>query len=112
MSRLAKQRTAPMHVTRPSLAGNNARKAPKAAAPSTVYPPGYFTELCVRDGWPHKGWKPSEPTAAEQLARERSMRGHLNSRAGVDSGKLTCVSLPGTPDTAAELVKKLRNWRH
>jgi hypothetical protein len=111
MSKLAKQPTAPLHVLRSSLAGNNARKRPAKATPSTQYPPGYFTALCVRDGWPYKGWQPSQRSEAEIAAQARSERSRISAQQGVDSGRLTCVNLPGTPDTAAELVKKLRNWR-
>jgi hypothetical protein len=106
----AKQAPKPAHVLRPSASGNG-RKAKPKALPSLTYPAGYFTALCVRDGWPYKGWKPSEPTAAEVQARKRSLGGHANSRAGVDAGKLRSIAVEGTPCTAPDIVQKLLNWR-
>lgn len=100
----------PLHVLRPSASGNGREARPKAA-PAVAYPPGYFTELCVRDGWPYKGWKPSEPTAQEREARKRSLAGHANGRAAVDAGRARSISLEGTPCTAPSIVQKLMNWR-
>lgn len=109
----AKQAPKPLHVLRPSADGNGrkgkGRKPP--AVPAADYPPGYFTALCVRDGWPYKGWKPSEPTAAEVHARKRSLAGHANGRAAVDAGRARSILLEGSPCTPPDIVQKLMNWR-
>lgn len=105
----SKQPVKPLHMLRPSAAGNGSRRKAQAPAVSD-YPPGYFTALCV-DGWPYKGWKPSEPTAQEREARKRSLAGHANGRAAVDAGRARSISLEGTPCTAPSIIQKLLNWR-
>lgn len=106
-------RTAPAHVLRPAApTGQQAkRSAAKAAATPTVYPPGYFTELCRKNNWPYAGWQPVGLSAAEELHLRRSAAGHANSRAAVDAGQLTSISLLGSLDSAPALVARLRNWR-